>query len=549
MCKPKNTIRAAFLVCQALILTSSASFGGFPPANPAYQTGFPVEVSGERITSPVALGDVDGDGILDIVVGGDDGIVYAYDGTGSLIWEFDTQGETISGKPAIADIDGDGSAEVVVGAGSTTATGTGGLWVISHTGVEQCKFVTEDIRGGGDGFPDEVFASPALADLDGDDGGRLEIVFGSWDKRIRAIHDDCTVLWERSQLPLPPDLADFFFDSIWSSAAIGDLNDDGQLDVVFGCDSFDNAPNVEPVGGALHAFDGLTGMPLPGFPKQIDEVIWSSPALADLSGNEFLDIAVGTGFCWENPACAVPPAGVQVVSEAIYAWDAAGVALTGWPFDLSTTGTGADGTYAFASPALADLDGDDQLDLVINTIDPDTNQGGQIYALSAAGGVLPGWPVQPVTPSGPGTTVTFSTKISPIVADITGDGEVEIILPSNWDLVVFDKDGNQLSRDAFPTPSGDYELRANGPFGGSAAVGDIDGDGDLEVVGAGVATLSPSSGGIFVWDFPAPASAPTPWPSFRRDALNQGRVGGEPTTIFIDGFESGDTSAWNSTAN
>ena len=537
MLVPPRALTVAICLCASL--ATSPVVAQFPNADPPYQTGFPVTLDGLQALSPPALGDIDGDGKQDIVVGGRDGKVHAYTGTGAKLWDFDTGNMGIAGKAAIGDIDGDSFNEVVIGAAHVIdqTAAHGGLYVISHQGQLQCEFMTADF---GNGFRGGVFASPALADLDGDDGGRLEIAFGSWDHRIRAIHHDCSVLWDLFQIPETPPI-EFFFDSVWSSPAIADINGDGQIDVITGTDSADNAPNLVPVGGGIFAFDGKTGELLPGFPFKIDEVIWSSPGLADLTGDGSFDIAVGSGNCWEVAACAPPPAGVQPVNEALFAWSAGGDALPGWPFDLSAAGNEGMGTYAMASPVLVDLDEDGAIEVIINTIEREDINGGQFYAFDGDGSILPGWPVRPVTPSGPGTTVSFSTAASAVVADLTGDGDLEVVLPSNWDLVVFDKNGNQLSRDSFPTAAGDFELVTNGPVS-MAAVGDVDGDGDLEVVASGFATQAPPVGAIYVWDFPGAAAPAPPWPVFRRSADNNGRV---DFGVFIDGFESGDTSRWS----
>ena len=49
------------------------------------------------------------------------------------------------------------------------------------------------------------------------------------------------------------------------------------------------------------------------------------------------------------------------------------------------------------------------------------------------------------------------------------------------------------------------------------AVGDVDGDGKLEVVAI------TREGNLFVWDTPARAGSPVEWGSFRHDARNTGR--------------------------
>jgi len=225
------------------------------------------------------------------------------------------------------------------------------------------------------------------------------------------------------------------------------------------------------------------------------------------------------------------------VGEYLSVFDSSGAYVTSWP-------VGTPGHYIFASPAIADLDEDGELEIIVNTKDPDNSQGGTVYAFNPDGTTVPGWPVQPTTPAdASGNVVHFQTNASPVVADITGDGHLEVMLPSNWEVVVWDKGGNQLSRTTFPPPPEALLLTTSFSVSGGVGVGDIDGDHDLEVIVGGANANPPTAGAIYAWDFTGTDNA-QPWPVFRRSADNQGVV--DDPVIFADGFETGGTTAWDS---
>ena len=81
------------------------------------------------------------------------------------------------------------------------------------------------------------------------------------------------------------------------------------------------------------------GRALPGWPIRVGDQIISSAALVDLTGDDRLDIVVGSKDTY------------------LYGWTVTGAALPGFPKHLRAP--------VFSSPWIGDLDGDGQADIVV----------------------------------------------------------------------------------------------------------------------------------------------------------------------------------------
>lgn len=137
------------------------------------------DTGGSVVASP-AIGDVDNDGTLEVVIGSTDGNVYVLDGpTGSLEHTFSTGG-AVYASAALADLDSDGYLEIVIG--STDSMVYYYQWD-GTTGTTQSSY----IAGGG------IYSSAAIGDIDGDGG--LEIVVGSNNQNVYALDTSATLKW------------------------------------------------------------------------------------------------------------------------------------------------------------------------------------------------------------------------------------------------------------------------------------------------------------------------------------------------------------------
>src|SRR5436309_13827364 len=105
--------RLSFVLVVALLASAGAVAVPLSPASAAGATPtWDVTVPGGWFAwgSPV-IGDVNNDGSNDVVVGGQDGGVYAYDANGTRLWRGQATA-AVASSPAVGDVDGDGRNEV-----------------------------------------------------------------------------------------------------------------------------------------------------------------------------------------------------------------------------------------------------------------------------------------------------------------------------------------------------------------------------------------------------------------------------------------------------
>ena len=160
-----------------------------------------------------AVGDVDADGAVEIVAVTADGLLYRIDVRGTARFLASLPGTFSFSSPALGDLDGDGHLEIAVASGQNDGTGAIAVYDAEGHLLPGWPVTTTD----------QVAASPALADLDGD--GHPEIVVPDLSGELWALRRDGHPLggW-------PFDVEGWAL----SSPVVADLDGDGTPEIVQG---------------------------------------------------------------------------------------------------------------------------------------------------------------------------------------------------------------------------------------------------------------------------------------------------------------------------
>jgi hypothetical protein len=187
---------------------------------------------------------------------------------------------------------------------------------------------------------------------------------------------------------------------------------------------------------------------------------------------------------------------LEVVSGSyegsVYVWRHDGTLLDGWPVYIGYPIYSSPGGDHALTPALADLDGDGDLEIVINTDNEDPYRdlkNERLFVFHHNGKPFEGdWPKLFIRRYQ--SQFTYLTR-APVLADIDGDGDYEILLGGeDQNVYAWHHDGTIVN--GWPVKI-DYYIDAT-----TVAVGDIDGDGDVEIIAA-EGEGSYANGYIYAW--------------------------------------------------
>jgi len=379
-----------------------------PLPQPAYPYGAP------------GVGDLDGVGAQEIVTC----VVSGSNPRRSFLFAFHADGSTVQGWPVelgspdgdnfacspsgvlMADLDGDGRAEVVRAMTDGTVrayAGNGGLlWRWPPDGQGRLRGINADL---------------AAADLDGDGGDEVIVVESGLEPRLVALSGD----GQARPVHVMPGFPRVLLGIVDQQApAVSDLDGRGHPDVVQSTRPFTGAflapvlspgnggspESLEPIGpippaepAKLHVI-GSDGSDSPGWPRVLSAGGPWGAVVADLTGDGRPEI-------------------LQEDGDLLYAFDAWGAVLPGFPFAPHRDFLRADATLA--SPwRVADLDGDSTPDLLQARSDIYSGSAYlRLFGLRTTGQSLKGFPFE---------VAGLMAASDPVVVDLSGDGVPDLVI-------------------------------------------------------------------------------------------------------------------------
>lgn len=195
-----------------------------------------------------------------------------------------------------------------------------------------------------------------------------------------------------------------------------------------------------------------------------------------------------------------------------------------WPNQL------LDFTYA-TIPTVEDIDRDGEVEILAVLTRSDGTSESFLYAWEIDGSLVEGWPQELTNEY---TSVVYAP---PVIADIDGDGVMEVVARNTSDVFAWEADGSVMA--GWPTQRDNNALK-----GLALSAVDLDGDGAAEIISS--EALEPQSlVTVYEGDGSIRAGWPQQFPSLNTSPAAIGNIDADSEKEIVIGSTNGDVIAWN----
>ena len=255
--------------------------------------------------------------------------IYVYQQNGQIAPGWPKTVQCLPRGIAVGDIDNNGDQEIVLTTRTSLTGGIPNAYVFNHDGTNFSGWPKINF---------ESWSAPVLADLDQNDGGKLEIILAQFTgppAQLYAFNHNGTVVpgW-----PQP------YVSTIYAPA-VGDIDSNGDLEIVFTSDY------VYGVGHLVYVLNH-NGTIFPGWPVYVTGYLsgvggghdpFTSPVIADLDGNGLMEILVVTLGILQSPG-------------KLFGFNGNGTPIPNFPKPLASLAS---------APVVGKIDGDNLLDAFV----------------------------------------------------------------------------------------------------------------------------------------------------------------------------------------
>ncbi|MBI3010201.1 MAG: VCBS repeat-containing protein [Candidatus Omnitrophica bacterium] len=312
-----------------------------------------------------SLADVNQDGAVEVIgflTNCPSGNVFIWDSRGRLLPNMPIQAPLLAPNaralifpPALGDLDGDGDLELITVGGNAYEPGSQAhVYAWHHTGVMVSGW-PKDLGYGSLA----TIGSPTAGDIDGD--GRDEIVhvtelIGQWKIDVWRGNGNSATGWP---ITFVPQGTDSYF--LWSPV-LGDLDGDGTLEVL----AVENQQRDAVYNTRIHAFHGMTGRPVAGWPKDVPDFF--APIFVNFNPSYYYERVhhpilvnlIGDGRPETLMALRRYLPATNRYLDAVFAWQADGSLVGSFPFYLPQDTFRTTNVYGVD----LDQDGDQEIGLI-----------------------------------------------------------------------------------------------------------------------------------------------------------------------------------------